>query len=365
VAKKRARRIGILTGGGDCPGLNAAIRAVVRSAVRDHEMEVLGVLEGFKGLLEMNTVPLAYDDVANILTLGGTILGTSRENPFKVRRGKPGKETVEDRSDLAVESYRKLKLDALVCIGGDGTHRKAHKLAQKGLKIVGIPKTIDHDLRGTDETIGFDSCLAVATESIDRLHSTAASHHRIMVIEVMGNRAGWLALSAGIAGGGDVILIPEIRYSPEAASGFLVERRRKGRRFSIVVVAEGTRPQGMPPPPVPRLSNGDYGGDPVGKVGVAVAKQIHDLTGLETRVTVLGYVQRGGRPTPHDRILATRLGVEAVELVARGRCGRMVCLAGKEIGSLSLAEVAGPPLTMPADHPLIASARRVGTCLGD
>jgi len=362
MAKKRARRIGILTGGGDCPGLNAAIRAVVRSAVRDHKMEVLGILEGFKGLLGMNTVPLAYDDVANILTLGGTILGTSRENPFKVRRGKPGKETVEDRSDLVVESYRKLKFDALICIGGDGTHRKAHKLAQKGLAIIGIPKTIDHDLRGTDETIGFDSCLAVATESIDRLHSTAASHHRIMIIEVMGNRAGWLALSAGIAGGGDVILIPEIRYSPEAISSFLVERRRRGRRFSIVVVAEGTRPHGMS---VPRLSNGDYGGDPVGKVGVAVARQIHDMTGLETRVTVLGYVQRGGRPTPNDRILATRFGTEAVELVARGRCGRMVCLRGNEIESLPLARVAGPPLTVPADHPLIAAARSVGTCLGD
>jgi 6-phosphofructokinase len=226
MAKNRRRRIGILTGGGDCPGLNAAIRAVVRSGIRDHKMEVLGILEGFKGLLEMNTMPLAYDDVANILTLGGTILGTSRENPFKARRRQRGKEIVEDRSDVVVENYRKLKLDALICIGGDGTHRKAHKLAQKGLEVVGIPKTIDHDLPGTDGTIGFDSCLAVATESIDRLHSTAASHHRIMVIEVMGNRAGWLALTAGIAGGGDVILIPEIRYNPETVSHFLLERRR-------------------------------------------------------------------------------------------------------------------------------------------
>jgi 6-phosphofructokinase 1 len=250
-------------------------------------------------------------------------------------------------------------------VGGDGTHRKAYKLAKKGLRVIGVPKTIDRDLRCTSETIGFDSCLAVATESLDRLHSTAASHHRIMVIEVMGNRAGWLALNAGIAGGGDVILIPEIPYDARTVAAFLLERQRKGRRFSIVVVAEGTRPRGEASVSVPSPSNGDYGGDPVGRVGVAVAGQIHRITGLETRVTVLGHVQRGGRPTPYDRILATQFGVEAVRLAARGRFGRMVSSHGGDVGSVPLSAVVGPPLTVPVDHPLIASARSVGTCFGD
>jgi len=358
---RRPRRIGVLTGGGDCPGLNAAIRAIVRAGIRDHGFEVVGVLEGFKGLLEARAIPLGHDDVANILTLGGTVLGTSRENPFKVVVRRRRKETVEDRSDLAVAGYRKLRLDALICIGGDGTHRKAAKLARKGLRIVGVPKTIDRDLRGTDETIGFDSCLAVATEAIDRLHSTAASHHRIMVIEVMGNRAGWLALTAGIAGGGDVILIPEIPYRPEAVAACLKERQRKGRRFSIVVVAEGTRPHEVQP----AAASAEYGGDPVGKVGVAVARQIHELTALESRVTVLGYVQRGGRPTAWDRVLATRFGTKAVDLIAEGRFGRMVCLRENAVQSLALEEVAGPPARVPANHPLLASARSLGTCLGD
>jgi ATP-dependent phosphofructokinase / diphosphate-dependent phosphofructokinase len=355
------KRLGVLTGGGDCPGLNAAIRAVARAAIADCGAEVVGVLDGFKGLLEGRTVGLTYDNVANILTLGGTILGTSRENPFKVKSSrKPDAKTV-DRSDEAVESFRKLKLDALICIGGDGTHRKAHKLAGKGLPIVCIPKTIDRDLPETEATIGFDSSLAVATESIDRLHSTAASHHRIMVIEVMGNRAGWLALSAGMAGGGDVILIPEIRYRPEAVARFLTGRVKRGRRFSIVVVAEGTRPAALPK----AKSSDEYAGDPVGRVGVTVAKQIHDETGLESRVTVLGYLQRGGHPTAFDRLLATRFGTKAVELAAAGRFGRTVCLKGSEIRSAELDEVAGPPFVVPADHPLVETARRVGTCFGD
>jgi ATP-dependent phosphofructokinase / diphosphate-dependent phosphofructokinase len=355
---KRLRRIGLLTGGGDCPGLNAAIRAVVRAAIRDHGAEVVGILDGFKGLLEMRTVTLTHDTVANILTLGGTVLGTSRDNPFKLRSRPGGR--AQDRSSVAVENYGRLRLDALICIGGDGTHRKAQKLAQMGLSLIGIPKTIDRDLRETDDTIGFDSGLAVATESIDRLHSTAASHHRIMVIEVMGNRAGWLALSAGIAGGGDVILIPEIPYRPEVVANVLKSRMKKGRRFSIVVVAEGTRT-------AHRAASRDveYAGDPVGRVGIALAKEIHERTGLESRVTVLGYVQRGGRPTPYDRILATRFGTRAVELAAHGRFGRMVCLKGTEIRSVDLDDVAGPPHLIPADHPLILSARSVGACLGD
>lgn len=361
MGRRKIRRIGVLTGGGDCPGLNAAIRAVVRSAERDHQMQVVGFLDGFTGLLAGRTRALAHDDVANILTLGGTMLGTSRDNPFKMPAKRKQKKAHVDRSNEAIESYERLKLDALICIGGDGTHRKAAKLARRGLGIIGIPKTIDLDLRGTDNTIGFDSCLAVATESIDRLHSTAASHHRIMVIEVMGNRAGWLALSAGIAGGGDVILIPEIAYDPEAVAKHLVQRQKKGRRFSIVVVAEGTRPLELGE----AKPTGEYGGDPVGKVGVAVARQIYDLTGLETRVSVLGYVQRGGRPTASDRLLATRFGTAAVELAAQGRLNRMVCLRGNAVGSVPLDEVAGPPRVVPVDHPLLASARSVGTSFGD
>jgi len=364
MKRRSLKRLGVLTGGGDCPGLNAAIRGVVRSAIKEHHCEVVGVLDGFRGLMEGRAVTLDHDDVANILTLGGTILGTSRENPFKVRVIQRKTEVTVDRSEQAVESYRLLKLDALVCIGGDGTHRKAQKLAHKGLNVVGIPKTIDHDLRETDATIGFDSCLAVAAESIDRLHSTAASHHRIMVIEVMGNRAGWLALSAGIAGGGDVILIPEIPYRPDSVAAALKERRRRGRRFSIVVVAEGTRPRELKK----RRKDGkdeEYAGDPVGQVGMTVAQQIQELSGLETRVTVLGYVQRGGRPTPFDRILATRFGTKAVELAARGQFGRTVCLKGNEIRSVFLDDIAGPPFTVPLDHPLIESARSVGTYFGD
>jgi 6-phosphofructokinase 1 len=309
----------------------------------------------------MHTRILTHDDVSNVLTLGGTLLGTSRENPFKVKIAQGGKSTLVDKSDLAVENYKLLKLDALVTIGGDGTHRKAHKLWKKGLNIVGIPKTIDNDLAETDATIGFDSAVAIATESIDRLHSTAASHHRAMVIEVMGNRAGWLALASGIAGGGDVILIPEIPYDSDVVADVVKERNRRGRRCSIIVVAEGTRPASL------KKSGKDeeWGGDTTGQVGMLVAQQIGEKSGLETRVTVLGHVQRGGSPTAFDRLLATRFGTRAVDLVAKEKFGRMVCLRENEVHSADMDVVASTVRTVPPDHSWVESARKVGTCFGD
>jgi len=361
MSKRGPRRIGVLTGGGDCQGLNAAIRAVVKTAVKEYGMEVVGIQDGFQGLLEMRTRALSHDDVSGILTLGGTILGTSRENPFKVKATEGGKTTVVDRSDIAVENYERLKLDALVCIGGDGTHRKAQKLWKKGLNVVGIPKTIDNDLAETDATIGFDSAMTIATESVDRLHSTAASHHRVMVIEVMGNRAGWLALASGIAGGGDVILIPEIPYNPDVVARLVKDRNRRGRRFSIVVVAEGTRPASMKP----AGKDEEWTGDATGQVSQLVAQQIAEKTGVETRVTVLGHVQRGGAPTAFDRLLATRFGTRAVDLVAKEKFGRMVCLRGVEVCNADINDVASTVRTVPPDHPWVESARRVGTCFGD
>jgi len=359
--KHGPRRIGVLTGGGDCQGLNAAIRAVVKTAIKEYGMEVVGIHDGFQGLLEMRTRILSHDDVSGILTLGGTILGTSRENPFKAKVTQDGKTTIVDRSDIAVENYKRLKLDAIITIGGDGTHRKAHKLWKKGVNVVGIPKTIDNDLAETDATIGFDSALAIATESIDRLHSTAASHHRVMVIEVMGNRAGWLALASGIAGGGDVILIPEIPYNPDSVAKLVKDRNRRGRRFSIVVVAEGTRPATMKQ----TGKDEEWGGDATGQVSQLVAQQIVEKTGVETRVTVLGHVQRGGAPTAFDRLLATRFGTKAVELVNKEKFGRVVCLRGQEILSADINDVAAAVRTVPTDHPWIEAARRVGTCFGD
>ncbi len=361
MSKKHPGRIGVLTGGGDCQGLNAAIRAVVKTAIREYGMEVVGIQDGFQGLLEMRTRLLSHDDVSGILTLGGTLLGTARENPFKVKVLKGRRAVLEDRSEIAVENYKRLRLDALITIGGDGTHRKAHKLWKKGLNIVGIPKTIDNDLAETDATIGFDSAVAIAAESIDRLHSTAASHHRVMVIEVMGNRAGWLALAAGIAGGGDVILIPEIPFSLDIVAKMVRERHRRGRRFSIVVVAEGTRPTQM-------KSVGkdeEWGGDATGQVGRVVAEQIQEKTGIETRVTVLGHVQRGGGPTAFDRLLATRFGVRAVDLVHSRKFGRMVCLQGSEVGSVHIKDVARVVKTVPPGHPWVIAAKKVGTCFGD
>ena len=384
----RARCVGILTSGGDCPGLNAAIRGVVRPAIADFHIEVIGIEKGFRGLVENHSRVLHQHDITGILSLGGTILGTSREKPHKMPL--PNGETV-DLTLRAVETYNRLGLDCLVCLGGNGTHKVAYSLMQRGLNVLGLPKTIDNDLVGTDATFGHDSAVTTATNAIDRLHSTAEAHLRVMVIELMGHKAGWLALSAGLAGGADVVLIPEVPYDIDSICRHLTERRRRGKWFSIVAVAEGAVQKRAEAPLAVEAKaakkakkkaeknakenkdgKGKAGGNGValdergdGRVSSAVAKAISKRLGIETRVTVLGHLQRGGTPTPFDRILATRFGAHAAELLAQGRYNRMVCLKGSEVTSVPIEEVAGKLKLVTPDDPLIRAARHVGTNFGD
>jgi len=337
------RRLGVLTGGGDCPGLNAVIRAVVRRSAADG-IEVIGVANGWKGLMEAETIPLDLTSVSGIIHRGGTILGTSRTNPYR----RP-----EDLARLKA-TYRRLGLEALITIGGEDTLGVAAKLVREGLSIIGVPKTIDNDLSGTDYTFGFDTSVNIAMEAIDRLHTTAESHHRIMVVEVMGRHAGWIALHAGLAGGADVILIPEFPIDLDEVCTAIQKRHERGKRFSIVVVAEGAelKPGQGPPPPTPaagrdpspageRVAQDEFGHVRLGGIGQMVADLIGRKTGFETRVSVLGHVQRGGSPTAFDRVLGTRFGVKAVELVLAGEFGRMVSLQGNRIVSVPIAEAVG------------------------
>jgi len=363
-AARAIRRIGVLTGGGDCPGLNAALRAVTKTAVNEHGMSVVGFKDGYEGLVEKKYRELSYDDVSGILATGGTILGTSNKaDPFRYPVKKGAGVAFRDLSERAVQNARRLGVQALVCIGGDGTLSTAERLGKRGLPCVGIPKTIDNDLRGTDFTFGFDSALRTATEAIDKIHTTAESHHRVMVVEVMGRYAGWLALCSGIAGGGDVILIPEIPYRIEVICDLVKGRHRKGRRFSIVVISEGARAAGGKM--VVERMVGDSP-DPVrlGGIGRVLADAIEKKTGLETRVTILGHLQRGGGPTPFDRILATRFGVEAVRLAAEGKSGRMVGIRGDTIVSVPIYKAIEKLKSVPRHSPLIRAARAVGTCFG-
>jgi 6-phosphofructokinase 1 len=319
------RKIGILTGGGDCPGLNAVIRAAVRRA-QAFGIEVLGIRNGWQGLIDANVEPLTPFSVTGILPKGGTILGTSRVNPLR---------SIEDRQRLETNVQR-FGLDALIVVGGDGTLSAARELHHLGLRLVGVPKTIDNDLRGTDYTFGFDTAVNIVQEAIDRLHSTAESHHRVMVVEVMGHRVGWIAAFGGLAGGADFILIPEKPYRTEDMCAVLENRRKRGRSFSIVVVAEGASPAGEPPPE--RVGEGVSTG-----VGYRVAQEITKRLGIETRVTVLGHTQRGGSPTAFDRILATRFGIRAVDFVREGRFGEMVALRGTRIVGVGLEEATSGP----------------------
>jgi 6-phosphofructokinase 1 len=336
-------RIGILTAGGDCPGINAAIRGVGKTAILEYNMEVIGISSGFLGLINQEYSILDENHLSGILTVGGTILGTSRENPFK----KGSSFNSIDKPKLITKHYHEIGLDALVCIGGNGTMRTASLLAEEGLNIIGIPKTIDNDVWGTDITFGFDSALWIATDAIDRLHTTANSHKRIMVIEVMGHHAGWLALYSGIAGGGDVILIPEIGFDIDIVVKYLKKRAINKKPYSIVVVAEGIpHPKDVKP--------ADY-----------IAGSIEKLTGLETRETILGYIQRGGSPSPMDRLLATRFGASAVELIARKKFGEMVCVKDQKISSIKLKEVEGKLRTVSLEDPLISKARKMDICFGD
>lgn len=364
AADARVRRIGLLTGGGDCPGLNAAIRAVTKTAVREYGMSVVGFKDGYAGLVEDEVRELSYDDVSGILTWGGTILGTSnRADPFRYRVVGRRTASWRDLSALAVKNARRRGVEALVCIGGDGTLTIARRLVEKGLPCIGIPKTIDNDLRETDVTFGFDSALTTATEAIDRLRTTAESHHRVMVVEVMGRYVGWLGLFAGVAGGGDVILIPEIPYRLEAVCDVVKGRSRKGRRYSIIVVSEGAAAKGGKPV-VDRVVADSPDPIRLGGVGRALADEVESRTGLESRVTVLGHLQRGGEPTAFDRVLATRFGEEAVRLAARGRFGRMVGIRGGRIVSAPLAKATAGLKRVPRNLPLIRAARAMGTSFG-
>jgi 6-phosphofructokinase 1 len=358
------QRIGILTGGGDCPGLNAVIRGVTKTAINKYGADVLAFYDGFLGLIENRFTMLTFESVSGILTQGGTIIGTSNKaDPFAYAVTEDGRSVVRDVSDETMDLYHDLGLEALIAVGGDGTMNIAGMLAGKGANIVGVPKTIDKDLLETDTTFGFDSARQVATEAIDRLHSTAQSHHRVMVVEVMGRNAGWLALESGIAGGADVVLIPELPYEIDEIIRVARERSRFGKRFSIVAVAEGARPQGGD-----RVVAKIVADSPeqvrLGGIGHQIAGQVEEATAIECRVTQLGHLQRGGTPTPLDRVLATQFAVKAMDLVARKRFNRMVALKGTEIVSVPIEKVMGKQRLVPADSPLIEAGLSVGTSFG-
>jgi phosphofructokinase-like protein len=352
-------RIGVLTGGGDCPGLNPAIRAVAKTAFFRHDAQVIGFKDGFEGLIKGKTRNLTWEDVSGIMTLGGTILGTSnRANPFAYG------EDDKDVSKKAISNFRKLKLDCLICIGGDGTLNITYKLHKLGIPVVGIPKTIDNDVKATDFTIGFDSAVAVATECIDNIHSTAESHHRVMIVELMGRYTGWLALYAGVAGGGDVILIPEIPFDSEKVCQELVRRSKIGKRFSIVVIAEGTKLTGSELV-IKRKVKGSTDPIRLGGVGYRIAELIERLTGLDSRVIILGHLQRGGKPTDFDRILATQFGKTAVDLAMAKKFGYMTSIRGREITSVPIRSGIRGIKKVSPELPLIKAAKAVGTCFGD
>lgn len=351
--------IGILTGGGDCPGLNAVIRAVTLALINECGARVTGIRRGFQGLITGQTLPLDKAAVAGILAQGGTILGTHNTcNPFKYAA-----EGNIDVSARALGNARELGLDGLVVIGGDGTMAIAHGLAELGLPVVGVPKTIDNDLCCTDRSFGFDSAVAVVAEALDRLETTARSHGRVMIAETMGRYAGWIALEGGIAGAADVILLPELPYSLDAVAQHCRERQaREG--YTLICIAEGAREQGhgmtvarvLPDSPDPLR---------LGGVGALLASQLQPLLAAEVRATLLGYVQRGGSPTPFDRVLATRFGWHAAQQVERGHWGCMVTLDGASIGTVPLQSVAGKTRPVPADHKLLSALRGLGVSLGD
>lgn len=380
----RTRSIGVLTAGGDCPGLNAAIRGVAKAAMH-YGIQVLGVQDGFRGLVENRTMPLDSKLVSGLLTEGGTLLGTSRDKPHKMRMGSE----IMDMTDVAVTNMKRMNIDCLVCIGGNGTQKNAFRLRQiSDIGVLTLPKTIDNDVGCTDITFGFDSGMRIATEAIDRLHTTATSHHRIIVCEIMGHDAGWLALGSGIAGGADVILIPEVPYDLDVVAAHLINRRKRGKRFSIIAVAEGVKSFGE----VEKEKKLEADGKKQDKkkaarnreetvpdsfgvqgdvhlvqepVASRIARRLQQMTGIEARVTSLGHVQRGGQPTANDRLLATRLGTKAGELLAQGTYDCMVAVQGSDTVPVPLEQVAGIKKTVPPDHPWLETARLVETCLGE
>lgn len=358
-------RLGILTGGGDAPGLNAVIRSAVKSAILVHGYEMIGIRNGFEGLLDADgIVPLNLDAVRGILPRGGTILGAAnRGNPFARRVIRNGVEVVEDVSDRVVDRIHELELASLLVVGGDGTLRISLELFEKGCPVIGIPKTIDNDVGGTDLSFGFDTAVSIATEAIDRLHTTAEAHHRVMVLELMGRDAGFIALHAGIAGGADVILIPEIPFSFDAVSEKIKARARSGRKFSILSVAEGAFPQGGEKSY--RRRRDDAQTARLGGIGRQVGDAVAHTCAMETRVTVLGHLQRGGSPTAFDRWLASRYGAAAVRLAAAGMHGSMVSLQGGVVRHVSLAEALAVPKRVNVHSDAVQTARDMGICMGD
>ena len=372
-----SKYVGVLTAGGDSPGLNAALRGVGKAAIESYGMQVIGFKDGFRGLMQNRTMRLDSGALSGILTIGGTILGTSRDKPGKMPVGNK----VMDMTDAIVDVYTTHHLDVLVCLGGGGTQKSAYHLMKYGLNVITLPKTIDNDVSMTDVSFGFDTALAIATQAIDRLHSTAHSHHRIIVVEIMGHNAGWLALGAGIAGGADVILIPEIPYSPEGIAEAILTRSRKGKHFSIVAVSEGAlsiKDRKIYQKAIDALkdaNNKEEKEESRAEIGVleashatstmTLAATLEKLTGLEARVTILGHLQRGGTPSAADRLLASRLGTSCASLINDGTYGVLVASRGDTTEPVPLEKVAGFRKTVPNGHPWIETARQVGTCLGD
>lgn len=372
-----SKNIGILTAGGDSPGLNAAIRGIGKTLHGVYGMRVIGFRDGFRGLAYDRILALERDNLSGILTIGGTILGTSRDKPHRM----PIDGEVRDMTEVIVRNYEAHKLDALICLGGGGTQKNALRLKQAGLNILTLPKTIDNDVALTDTSIGFDTAMGIATEAIDRLHSTAHSHHRIVVVEIMGHRAGWLALGAGIAGGADAILIPEINYRIEPVVEAIRQRVQRGRNFSIVAVAEGAislEEAAKRDALAEQLETAEVKNerkkarDKLAQMDAQrsnhtlhLAQQLEMLTGLESRLTILGHLQRGGTPSATDRLLATRLGSACADSIVAGNFGTMLAVRGDNVQPIPLEEVADKRKLVPPNHPWLETAKRVGTCLGD
>jgi len=363
--KQKIKTIGVLTGGGDCPGLNAVIRAVTKTAIFKYGLRVIGIRDGFLGLIENNMQELTTLDASGILTQGGTILGTSNKaNPIKFPVTIQGKTEIRNVTDECLRHAESRGLDAIVAIGGDGTMSGAAELAKKGLNFIGVPKTIDNDLWGTEVTFGFNTAVVTATDALDKVHSTASSHHRVMIVEVMGRYAGWIALHAGVASGSDIILIPEIPYRMDKICDYIQGRTDEGKKFSIVCVAEGAKPKGGQMVIQKVIKDSP---DPVRLGGIAnvLAHQIEQQTKQECRAVILGHVQRGGTPSAFDRTLATGFGYYAIEQLMAGQKNRVVVRQSGEHATVPLSQVAGKIRTVTKNHPLVQAARSVGTCFGD
>lgn len=366
VAVSNIKKIAVLTGGGDCPGLNAVIRAVVKDAI-NCGIEVYGIEDGFLGLIEDRIRPLSLDDVSNILTMGGTILGSNnRSDPkhYPVGKDENGETIFKDLTDVCVTHLKIRKIEALIVIGGDGTMSVAKPITDKGFNCIGVPKTIDNDLYGTDITFGFQTAVHVATEALDRVHSTAASHHRVMVVELMGRNAGWITLHAGLASGADVILLPEIEFDMQKVYDHCLHRSNRGKRFTIIAVAEGAKPKGGDQI-VDRVIKNSPEAIRLGGIGRWLATEIEETTEIESRYVVLGHTQRGGTPVAGDRVLATQFGHHAMQLLKMGKTNRLVVMQGGVLGDVDIQSAADKQRLVPKNHPLIAAARSVYTCFGD